>query len=403
MMISIIIPIYNTEKYLSRCIQSILDQTNENLEVILVDDGSIDHSGKICDEYALKDPRIKVIHKENGGLVSARKAGIQIASGEYIGFVDSDDWIEQDMYQTLCDTAKGENADIVVEGIIDDFAGECIASCNQVAEGRYQTPEEREKIYKNMICCMEFFGIGIQPYLCNKIFRREIVEQYMTRIPLSVQVGEDAAAVYPMLVMAKSIIVLKTMHYHYCHHADSMIMGSRNEGREYDSAVLLQSWLIKSFKELGIYELVSKQLDKYMINNLMVRAYGKVVQMDGTNILFPFNDINEGDSIIIYGAGALGRAVYQYAASCEKLTVRGLVDQNTRYYKRIGMNVCMLEEVMIQESDKIVVAVFSKGAYLAIRKKLINEGVKPEQIVWIDDQAIMLIHFEELVSTSLSE
>ena len=403
MMISIIVPIFNTEKYLSRCIQSIVSQTYKELEVILVNDGSTDCSGKICDEYALKDLRIKVIHKENGGLVSARQAGIQIAAGEYIGFVDSDDWIEQDMYQTLCDAAKCENADIVTEGIIDDFAGECLTALNHVSAGTYQTSDERKKLYENMICCMEFFGIGIQPYLCNKIFRSKIVKKHMFGIPLSIHVGEDAAAVYPMLAMAESIVILNTAHYHYCHHTNSIIMGNRDADREYDSVVLLQSWLIKVFKDLGIYKAVSRQLDKYFINNLMVRVYEKVVRMAGNHILFPFNDINEGDTTLIYGAGALGRAVYQYAQSCEKLAVKGLVDGNAGYYKRIGMNVCMLEEIMIQESDKIVVTVFSKGAYLSICKKLISKEIRQEQIVWIDDQAVMLSYFGELVSTALPE
>lgn len=397
MKISIVIPVYNMEKYLSQCIQSIVSQTYKDLEIIFVDDGSIDCSRKICDEYALKDSRIKVVHKKNGGLVSARQAGIQIASGEYIGFVDADDWIEPDMYQTLCDAAKCENADIVAEGIIDDFGGNCITVLNQVEAGVYQTQDEREKLYENMICCMEFFGIGIQPYLCNKIFRREIVVKHMTKIPLSVQVGEDAAAVYPMLAMAKSIVILDTVHYHYCHHTNSMMMGNRNENREYDNAVLLHSWLIKSFKELGIDLLVNRQLDKYTINNLMVRAYRKIVQIDGNHILFPFNEVNEGDSIVIYGAGALGRAVYQYAMSCEKLQVRVLVDRNAGYYQRIGMKVCTLEETVIQKSDKVVVAVFSQGAYQSIHKSLVSEGVKPDQIVWIDSEAARIANWIEFV------
>lgn len=94
--ISIIVPVYNVEKYLRKCIDSILNQTFKDFELILIDDGSTDESGKICDEYNLKDNRIKVIHKENGGLSSARNAGLDIAQGEYIGFVDSDDWIESD-------------------------------------------------------------------------------------------------------------------------------------------------------------------------------------------------------------------------------------------------------------------------------------------------------------------
>ena len=99
--ISVIVPIYNTEKYLKRCFDSILSSTYENLEVILVDDGSPDNSGKICDEYAARDSRIRVIHKKNGGLSSARNAGLDIATGDYVTFVDSDDYIASDIYEKL--------------------------------------------------------------------------------------------------------------------------------------------------------------------------------------------------------------------------------------------------------------------------------------------------------------
>ena len=115
--ISIIVPVYNVEKYLRKCVDSILNQTFKDFELILVDDGSIDTSGKICDEYNLKDNRIKVIHKENGGLSSARNAGLDIAQGEYIGFVDSDDWIELDMYEKLYKICKENDTDVGIVGI----------------------------------------------------------------------------------------------------------------------------------------------------------------------------------------------------------------------------------------------------------------------------------------------
>ena len=99
--ISIIVPVYNVEKYLEKCIDSILNQSYQNLEIILIDDGSTDNSGSICDEYKKKDQRVQVIHQKNQGQSSARNAGLNIAKGSYIGFVDSDDWIEQNMYEKL--------------------------------------------------------------------------------------------------------------------------------------------------------------------------------------------------------------------------------------------------------------------------------------------------------------
>ena len=108
-MVSVIIPIYKVEQYLARCIDSVLRQTVSDLEIILVDDGSPDACGAICDEYAKKDDRIRVIHKENGGLSSARNAGIKIAKGEYIAFVDSDDWIDENFIKLLKEALEKEN------------------------------------------------------------------------------------------------------------------------------------------------------------------------------------------------------------------------------------------------------------------------------------------------------
>lgn len=113
-LISIIVPVYNVEQYLDDCLISIINQTYKNLEIILIDDGSTDKSGKICDEYAKKDSRIIVIHKENGGVSSARNAGLRIAKGAYIGFVDPDDWIAEDMYEVLYSNAKKYDADVSV-------------------------------------------------------------------------------------------------------------------------------------------------------------------------------------------------------------------------------------------------------------------------------------------------
>ena len=115
-LISIIVPIYNVEVYIRNCVDSILGQSYENIEIILVDDGSPDNCGDICDEYGSKDKRIKVIHKKNGGLSSARNAGIDIATGDYLGFIDSDDWIESDMYESLYTALTSHKADISVCG-----------------------------------------------------------------------------------------------------------------------------------------------------------------------------------------------------------------------------------------------------------------------------------------------
>ncbi len=116
-LISVIVPVYNVEKYLARCIDSILVQTYKNIEILLIDDGALDNSGNICDEYEKKDMRVKVIHKKNGGLSDARNCGIENATGDFLSFIDSDDWIEPEFLETLYNSLKENNADISVVGI----------------------------------------------------------------------------------------------------------------------------------------------------------------------------------------------------------------------------------------------------------------------------------------------
>ena len=170
-LISIIIPVYNVEQYLNRCIDSIVNQTYKNLEIILIDDGSTDNSGKICDEYALKDKRIKVIHKENGGLSSARNMGLKMVRGEYVGFIDPDDYIEPDMYQYLYELCQRHNVLLSmcnytrvrdgVEKIQHPVTKEIILSCNEALERFHTELFSWNKLFHKTLIKDISFSIGI--------------------------------------------------------------------------------------------------------------------------------------------------------------------------------------------------------------------------------------------------
>lgn len=167
-LISIIVPVYNMEKYLDRCMESILNQTYKHLEIILVDDGSTDSSPEKCDEYAQKDGRVRVIHKQNGGLSDARNAGLEIAAGEYIGYVDSDDWIEMDMYERMYNACIENKAQIAVCRYFSEYKDHTEAG----GDGRVilLSQEELLTIYLG----------GHEQYVIynsvwSKLFRRELV------------------------------------------------------------------------------------------------------------------------------------------------------------------------------------------------------------------------------------
>lgn len=206
-LISIIVPVYNVEEYIDKCINSILNQTFSDFELILVNDGSKDNCGDICDEFSKKDNRIKVIHKKNGGLSDARNAGIDLAKGDYIGFVDSDDYIENDMYEVLYNNILNYDADI---SICEDYI------CFQKYEIK---KSEREELY--VLNTEEAIGMAhkISPGVCNKLFKREIFEGI--KFPKG-RLNEDVFIFMDILSKAKNIIFTTIPKYYYMQRQSSI-------------------------------------------------------------------------------------------------------------------------------------------------------------------------------------
>lgn len=204
-MISIIISVYNIAAYIERCVYSILEQTYTDLEVILVDDGSADESGRICDKLGKLDNRIVVVHKENGGNASARNAGIDAARGEYITFVDGDDYVEKNTYEEMLAEMNGSDCSIVCCGmIVTDVNG----------KDTIQVREER-KVYSKEEALLDFFARegNIKPSACNKVFRRDLFDRGI-RFNNDV-IHEDTEAMPRFLNAAEKVVVMNKAFYHY--------------------------------------------------------------------------------------------------------------------------------------------------------------------------------------------
>lgn len=207
--LSIIVPIYGVEKYLNKCIQSIVNVNYRNIEIILVDDGSQDSCPTICDLWKQKDERIRVIHKQNGGLVSARKAGLEIATGEYATYVDGDDWIEPAMYDCL----EQYDADLIVEGYISDRGKKAEKVVNQISVGKY-TGQDLEAIKHNMIMSDKGEFI-VFPCVWNKIFRLNKLKAVQSLVPNNITIGEDVAVTYLYILNSDSVVITNDCFYHY--------------------------------------------------------------------------------------------------------------------------------------------------------------------------------------------
>lgn len=194
---SIIIPIYNAEKYLNRCILSIINQTYRDFEIILVDDGSKDNSGTICDKYAENDARIKVIHQNNSGVSTARNAGLKNAVGDYIIFVDSDDYIEFDMLEKI-------------KYILDKYDVDCIIyNLNNIIETKYVDEDE---LIENMIKLIKTETINA-PW--NKLYKRNIIEKYNIQYDERIEIGEDLLFSIKYISKIKKVYLLNERLYNY--------------------------------------------------------------------------------------------------------------------------------------------------------------------------------------------
>lgn len=221
-MYSFIVSIYKVEKYLSQCIESILSQTYRDFEVILVDDGSPDQCPQICDEYAAKDNRLKVIHKENGGLMSTRKIGVSAASGDYICFVDGDDFISSDMLETYEAILNKYNVDIICNGYSSYFEQKTDSILQRIPLGYYDKERLKKEVYPRMLSTEPFFSFFIIPSVCSKCFKRSIVKKIYSEVPDDISLGEDVAASYPAILESESIYVTDYTGYMYRQNYASM-------------------------------------------------------------------------------------------------------------------------------------------------------------------------------------
>lgn len=235
-LISVIIPIYNVEPYLHRCVDSVLAQTYRNIEIILVDDGSPDNCPAICDEYAEKDSRVKVIHKENGGVSSARNAGLDIAKGDYIGFVDSDDWIEPDMYEVLYSAIQNTGADIA--SIVVNTG-----DTQPIKKGNVKLFTSSEALKE--VCKPQ---IGLPVSVWSKLSKAELFENI--RFSNEITIGEDKLINGKLYLKSCSIAYQPYACYHYFYREGSAMSGYRES-----------DWTIQKAAET-LYEIVCPKVAK---------------------------------------------------------------------------------------------------------------------------------------------
>lgn len=227
MKISVVIPVYNAEKYIKKCLDSIINQTYTDLEIILINDGSQDESGNICNEYAKKDSRIKVVHQKNQGVVFARINGFDLSTGDYISFIDADDWLELDTYKVIVN--KLVDADILLYQTYDFKEGQLYKRESPNKIGIYETHASIEKEFLQYIVWRPDNIVGAGwGCLWNKLFRRELVESNIKYLNEKIWYAEDRLQNVCMFLDAKKIVVIDDYLYYY--RKNDGQVSNRNDG-----------------------------------------------------------------------------------------------------------------------------------------------------------------------------
>ena len=344
--ISIIVPIYNSEQYLEKCINSIVNQTYKKLEIILVDDGSTDSSGKICDEYAQNDNRIRVIHKKNGGLQEARSVGITAAKGVFIGFVDSDDWVDADMYESLYRSIG--LADLATSGLWHyDISGARNKVVDALEAGIYD---------------------GQSEYFCEN---------------LNIKYAEDLLLTIAYALRCKKIVVTHDCYYHYRYTPSSMC---RSKNLNYlEEMNRFYRVLDRAIMEHVFEKTLRDQLNRLLL--YFVYTYTSSMMQMGAELyypqyVFPQNKLLAGKRVVLFGSGKVGKSYYRNWKYNDSIQVVQWIDSAPLAENFLGKKVDKAEEIIQDGYDYVVCAVLDQERAEGMKKQLISYGIREDVILW---------------------
>jgi len=376
-LISVIVPIYKVEPYLKQCIESILAQTYSDLEIILVVKEAGDNCLKICRSYEEKDTRVKVLIQQDSGLYAARRLGLQAATGTYLGFVDSDDWIEPEMYEQL-HRLMVENDVAVVE--VGFFAADYeVQYLSLFDEGCYKEEKFRKEIAPKFLCMDNFYPFSLAPAVWNKLYRLDSFAKYQRpNVPTQV-IFDDAVCTFPCILETESLYVSHTCYYHYRYRIDSGVHSIFEDKLAVALAMNSHMLLCERIKGSGLKP-ISKNLQIFLLFNLLHKAPAVFDDPQDEYLLRPFGTIRRTDRIALYGAGTFGEHVKAYLDRAEDSPVVCWLDRN---YEQKQSGVQAPQAILDYEYDWVVIAIMNGKTVQAVKKDLVSIGVPAKKICWI--------------------
>ena len=373
-LLSVIVPVYNAASYLHKCVDSIIGQTYQNLEIILVvDGGCFDGSAEICKEYSVKDTRIKALDRPHEGLVSARKAGVAAASGEYVAYVDSDDWIERDMYKSLIDAMGGFAPDVLIYGFQQDSNAKSVVRLCGIPAGYYDCSAIREAVYPRLLEIRRTGQPEIYPSVWSKLVKRTLLQQTQMMVPDDVSMGEDLVCMLYTLLSASSIQVSEYAPYHYQVRGDSASMSNRS----FQPYQIMFEASYAALENSPMRSLHIDQLYRMLTDYSLLLRYEVFLRPPFSNL--PFGNLDHS-RVALYGAGKLGQEIYHKTKAVFPERITLWVDQNYEVYQKQGLPVEPIGSLLEQEYDMVIIALLSEQTCEEIKKNLISMGISPAKI-----------------------
>ena len=377
--ISVIVPVYNIKDYVEVCLQSIINQTYTNLEIILVNDGSTDGSLFVCEKYQRLDDRIIIVNQENQGLVAARKSGLKIATGEYTSFVDGDDYIEHDYYDYLIGQMS-DDIDFIQRGYIREEYG--ITTEMPIERHKYSNPTINEKIElidQNLLSRTD--SVGWIPSIWNKLFRTELIKEGYSHVPNTQSFGEDIIATIYCVMYSKGFLCDDKVGYHYVQRKTSITnQVTDNKITEYYG---LYEALLNALVELNCEKELKPGLDIYGIGLFRAHMYNVYNIHKGLGYIqynIPNIEKLHSKRVVVYGAGTVGKSFINLLLADDNIEVVAWVDKK---YKATEGNIKLSPKALAKLSfDIIFIAVKNEEQANEIQKEIVSIGIEAEKIKW---------------------
>ena len=384
-LISIIVPVYNIEEYIGVCLKSLINQTYKNIEIIVVNDGSTDRSKSICEDYAEKDSRIIIINKPNGGLVSARKAGLSTSNGKYISNVDGDDWVDPMYIQNMYNEIKKNDYDVVISGFNRDLDNVSIKILNNLETGEYTNEDITKIIYNKLINHDDFFEFGIYSYMWNKLFKKDLLFDFQMAVPNEIFIGEDSACVFPVIINSNLIKIIDACDYHYRQRPNSMLKKEANIKTETTAFSLLYKHLVENlYIENNSLATMSfqEQIKRLVVGLMIVRTGGYIIK-DDVCLFSIFENLDKKSNIGIYSAGTFGQHVYRKLKYYFGIKNINWYDQDYKQYLKHNLNVESPKNLKLTRHDYIIICSLSKKYIIQVSKELVDIGYEKSRIIEI--------------------